>query len=107
MWYIFPQLRGLGISDMAYIYGISGFEEARAYLAHPVLSKRLVEICGALLEHKNKSAYEILGEIDKMKLKSSMTLFAHVSEDGSVFHQVLDTFFGGDADAATLNLLNK
>ena len=107
MWYIFPQLRGLGMSSMAHTYGISGLDEAKAYLAHPVLSKRIYELCGALLEHKDKSACDIFGEIDEMKLKSSMTLFALVSEDGSVFHQVLDTFFGGDADAATLNLLNK
>ncbi len=106
MWYIFPQLRGLGMSRMSYAYGISGIEEAKAYLAHPVLSERLLEICGALLEHKNKSAYDIFGEIDEMKLKSSMTLFALISEDGSVFHQILDAFYGGGMDNATLNLLN-
>ena len=105
MWYIFPQLRGLGKSEMAYVFGISGLEEAKAYLGHPVLSARLIEISEALLEHKDKSAYWIFGEIDGMKLKSSMTLFAYVSEEGSVFHRVLDAFFGGERDGETLMLL--
>jgi uncharacterized protein (DUF1810 family) len=106
MWYIFPQLRGLGTSDMAYVYGISGLDEARAYLNHPKLSGRLQEFCVALLQHKDKSAYEILGDIDAMKLKSSMTLFALVSEDYTVFDEVLESFFGGEMDEATLRLLN-
>ena len=76
MWYIFPQLRGLGRSQMAYSYGINGIEEAKAYLAHPVLSARLIEICEALLEHKGEDIEDILGDIDAMKLRSSMTLFA-------------------------------
>ena len=107
MWYIFPQLRGLGQSRMAHAYGISGLEEAKAYLAHSVLSERLLEICSALLEHKDKSAYDIFGDIDGMKLKSSMTLFALVSEDGSVFHQVLDAFCDGEKDKNTIILLSK
>lgn len=106
MWYIFPQLRGLGMSSVAHTYGISGLDEAKAYLAHPVLSERIYELCVALLEHKDKSAYDIFGEIDEMKLKSSMTLFALVSEDDSVFHQVLEAFYKGEQDKATLNLLN-
>ena len=76
MWYIFPQLRGLGMSSMAHIYGISGLEEAKAYLEHPWLSGRLYELCVALLKHKDKSAIEIFGDVDAMKLKSSMTLLA-------------------------------
>ena len=107
MWYIFPQLRGLGMSPMSYTYGISGLAEAKAYLAHPVLSKRLFEICGALLEHSDKSAFDIFGDIDEMKLKSSMTLFAFTSDTDSVFHKVLDAFFGGETDAITLELINQ
>ena len=107
MWYIFPQLRGLGRSSMAQVYGISGFEEAQAYLEHPWLSGRLYELCVALLHHKDKSAYEILGDIDAMKLKSSMTLFALTSEDYTIFDQVLEQFFDGEMDEVTVNLINK
>ena len=74
MWYIFPQLRGLGRSQMAYTYGINGLEEAKAYLAHPVLSARLIEICEALLEHKDEDIEDILGDVDAMKLRSSMAM---------------------------------
>ena len=105
MWYIFPQLRGLGQSDMAYVYGIAGETEARAYLAHPVLSARLLQISEALLLHKDKSARQIFGDIDGLKLRSSMTLFALQSPPNSVFHQVLDAFFDGEKDAVTLNML--
>ena len=107
MWYIFPQLRGLGMSNMAYAYGISGLDEANAYMAHPVLAERLIEISKAMLVHKDKNAYDILGDIDSLKLKSCMTLFALISDDGSVFHQVLDAFYGGDLDKETLRLLGK
>ena len=107
MWYIFPQFRGLGMSSMAHTYGISGLDEAKAYLEHPVLSERIYELCGVLLEHKDKSTYEIFGSIDEMKLKSSMTLFALISKDGSIFHQVLDFFFDGKMDNVTLQLINN
>lgn len=107
MWYIFPQLRGLGRSQMAYVYGINGLEEAKAYLAHPILSKRLIEISETLLSHKDKSAYKIFGDIDEMKLKSSMTLFAYISEENSIFHQVLDCFFDKKMDEYTLKLINE
>jgi uncharacterized protein (DUF1810 family) len=106
MWYIFPQLRGLGRSSMAHIYGISGLEEAVAYLEHPWLSGRLYELCVALLHHKDKSAYEIFGDIDAMKLKSSMTLFALTSEDYTIFDEVLDAFFEGHMDETTVKLIN-
>ena len=106
MWYIFPQLRGLGRSQMAYTYGINGIEEAKAYLAHPVLSSRLIEISEALLVHKDEIIEDILGDIDAMKLRSSMTLFALISEEGSVFHQVIDCFFDGKIDEYTLKLIN-
>jgi uncharacterized protein (DUF1810 family) len=105
MWFIFPQLRGLGRSQMVYTYGINGIEEARKYLAHPILSARLIEITEALLEHKDKPAYKILGDIDDMKLKSCMTLFSLISENGSVFHQALNYFFDGKQDLNTLNLI--
>ena len=106
MWYMFPQLRGLGTSFMANMYGISGLAEAKAYLAHPVLSGRLYELCGELLKHKDKTALEIFGDIDEMKLKSSMTLFALTSEDYTVFDEVLENFFGGEMDEVTVKLIN-
>lgn len=105
MWFIFPQMRGLGMSDMAYIYGIAGRSEAEAYLVHPVLSARLHEITEALLVLNESNPNVIFGGIDAMKLRSSMTLFAAVSEDGSVFHRALDKFFGGKADQRTVELL--
>ena len=101
MWYIFPQLRGLGRSQMAYVYGINGLKEAKAYLAHPVLSARLIEISEALLDHKDEDIKDILGDIDAMKLRSSMTLFALISKDGSIFHQLLDCFYEGKFDECT------
>ena len=106
MWYMFPQLRGLGTSFMANMYGISGLAEAKAYLAHPVLSERLYELCGELLKHKDKTALEIFGDIDEMKLKSSMTLFALTSEDYTIFDEVLENFFGGEMDEVTVKLIN-
>ena len=105
MWYIFPQLRGLGKSRMAYAYGINGLEEAKAYLAHPVLSSRLIEISEALLEHKDQDIEDILGDIDAMKLRSSMTLFALVSEYDSVFHKVLNQFYDSRKDMHTIELI--
>ena len=106
MWYIFPQLRGLGKSTTSYAYGISGTAEARAYLEHPLLSENLFNICNALLEHKDKSANDIFGSIDEVKLKSSMTLFSCISEEGSVFHMVLEAFFDGARDDKTMILLS-
>ncbi len=106
MWFMFPQLRGLGTSTMAHLYGISGLGEAKAYLAHPVLSARLYELCGELLKHKDKTALEIFGDIDEMKLKSSMTLFALTSEDYTIFDEVLEHFFGGEMDEVTVKLIN-
>ena len=107
MWYIFPQLRGLGTSSMAHTYGISGLDEAKAYLEHPVLSARLYELCGELLKHKEKSANEIFGDIDAMKLKSSMTLFALTSKEHTIFDEALECFFDGERDAITLKLINR
>ena len=104
IWYIFPQLRGLGYSPNAYTYGINGLEEAKAYLEHPVLSARLIEISTALLSHKGESIEDIMGNIDSLNLRSSMTLFAFVSKDSSVFHQVLDYFYDGNMDELTRKL---
>lgn len=104
MWFVFPQLRGLGRSATAQHYGIASVEEARAYLAHPVLGPRLLEVSQAMLGAAG-SAEEILGSIDAMKLRSSMTLFGAVADDPAPFRAVLDRFFGGSDDPATLHLL--
>ena len=107
MWYIFPQLKALGYSETALYYGIADMEEAKSYLAHPILKARLVACCEAILLHKDKSALRILGDIDAMKLKSSMTLFALTSdEENSVFHQVLTQFYDGKMDAKTKEILS-
>jgi uncharacterized protein (DUF1810 family) len=105
MWFVFPQLRALGRSETAYAYGIADAAEARAYLAHPVLSLRLYEISEALLAHKSKKPEAIFGHIDAVKLRSSMTLFALIGEKDSVFYKVLDLFYGGEQDPLTLSLL--
>ncbi|MCR5455378.1 MAG: DUF1810 domain-containing protein [Bacteroidales bacterium] len=102
IWYIFPQIQGLGHSEMCHIYGVYGAEEAREYLQNETLKNRLEEICRALLSHKgNKSALEILGGIDSKKVKSSMTLFDAV-EPNSVFAEVLDAFYDGKRCQRTL-----
>lgn len=106
MWFIFPQLRDLGMSSISRYYGLKGLDEAKAYLDHPVLSGRLYEACGELLKHKDKSAFDIFGDIDEMKLKSSMTLFALASEDYTIFDEVLRCFFDGEMDEATVKLIN-
>ena len=107
MWYIFPQLKALGYSETALYYGIADMEEAKSYLAHPILKARLVACCEAILLHKDKSALRILGDIDAMKLKSSMTLFALASdEENSVFHQVLTQYYDEKMDAKTKEILS-
>jgi uncharacterized protein (DUF1810 family) len=107
MWYIFPQLRGLGFSDMAHRYGIADAAEAAAYLAHSMLGARLLEIARALLALPGSNATAIMGSPDDMKLRSSMTLFAQVPGADAVFQAVLDKFFGGAPDAKTLQLLSR
>ena len=104
IWYIFPQLAVLGHSRNAKYYGLSGYDEAEAYLNHPVLGCRLREITQALLQHKELTAEEILGEIDAMKVKSCMTLFAKVSPD-DIFDEVLNVFYKGSYDKLTLDLM--
>jgi uncharacterized protein (DUF1810 family) len=105
IWYIFPQLAGLGRSQMSRDFAIGSFDEARAYLAHPVLGSRLRECAEALLSIPGRSAEEILGSVDAMKVRSCMTLFHRAAPDESVFTQVLDRFYGGVADATTDELL--
>lgn len=105
MWYIFPQLSGLGSSPMARRYALSGLEEAKAFLAHPLLGTRLVHISALLLSLETNKPTEIFGFPDDIKLRSSMTLFAPARPEEPVFQQVLDRFFGGDKDPLTLRLL--
>jgi uncharacterized protein (DUF1810 family) len=101
MWFVFPQIAGLGRSPMAQEYAIGSLDEARAYLEHPVLGPRVRESARVLTEHAGLSPEDIFGGIDAMKLRSSMTLFAHAGPDEPVFAAVLERFFGGDRDAAT------
>ena len=105
MWFVFPQFAGLGFSQMSVRYAIKSLDEARAYLAHPVLGPRLVECAGAVLAITGRSALEIFGSPDDMKLRSSATLFAAVSPEDSVFHQLLARYFDGRKDDATLRLI--
>jgi len=102
MWFVFPQLAGLGFSAMAQRYAIRSADEARAYLAHPVLGPRLRECATALLAYRDRSALDILGSPDDLKLRSSATLFAQVAEADSPFHRLLRAFFGGHADDRTV-----
>ncbi len=106
MWYIFPQLKGLGFSDTARFYGIENREEAKAYLEHPVLGSRLREICGELLTLSSSDPHDIFGSPDDMKLKSCATLFLLVQpSDENIFKKILDKFFGGEIDLETEKLL--
>ena len=108
IWFIFPQLKGLGFSYNAQYYGIEDSNEAKAYLNHPVLGPRLLEISGELLKlQENDSAVVMGGSPDDMKLQSSMTLFAAVSENDSVFHRVLEKFFDGKMDEKTLIMFGR
>ncbi len=105
MWFIFPQVAGLGFSAMAQRYAISSLDEAQAYLAHPVLGTRLRQCVSILLELKDRSAHEIFGSPDDMKLHSSLTLFDRAAPDETLFAQALDRYFGGRPDQATLERL--
>ena len=106
MWYIFPQVRGLGMSPPSWEYGIVSLEEAAAFLADPYLGSNLREICEALMQLETNNAAEVFGSIDKKKLRSSMTLFVCVAGEDSVFQRVLDKFFGGKGDNQTKRILN-
>lgn len=105
MWYIFPQMKGLGHSSMSEYYGIRDLDEARAYLADPVLGKHLIEMCEALLSLDTDDAAEVMGQPDDRKLKSSMTLFDAATESLDVFQMVLDKYYHGKKDCRTIKML--
>lgn len=107
MWFIFPQLAGLGFSAMAQHYAIGSLAEARAYLAHPVLGARLRECSALVLAVQGATVHGIFGSPDNMKFHSSMTLFAQAAPDEALFRDCLDKYFGGVPDRATLDLLHK
>jgi uncharacterized protein (DUF1810 family) len=106
MWYIFPQLADLGLSSTAKFYGIKDVTEASAYLAHPVLGQRLIDISTAMLQVEGKTANQILGSPDDLKLRSSMTLFSLVQPTNPVFQAVLDKYYGGELDEKTMELVS-
>jgi uncharacterized protein (DUF1810 family) len=105
MWYIFPQISGLGFTDFNVLYAIQNKEEATQYLNHPVLGKRLIEITKAVVEIEEKTALEIFGKPDERKLKSSMTLFSILNDPNPIFQQVLDKYYKGMKDENTLQLI--
>jgi len=106
MWYVFPQLKGLGRSETARYYGIENRAEAKAYLAHPLLGSRLLEIAGELLKLESSDATVVFGRPDDLKLKSSMTLF-YLVDGNPTFKAVLDKYFGGEIDEVTADQLDK
>jgi uncharacterized protein (DUF1810 family) len=101
MWFVFPQIAGLGYSPVSRTYAITSLAEARAYLAHPVLGARLAECAAILAGLPDRTAEQIFGEVDALKLRSSMTLFMHAAPGEPVFRLVLDRYFGGVPDSAT------
>lgn len=105
MWFVFPQLAGLGVSPMSIRYAIASLEEARRYLAHPILGPRLEECTRILTEHSDVSAHDIFGSTDAMKLRSSMTLFMRAAPQSPLFRDVIDRYFDGRPDDATDALL--
>src|SRR3954454_23429685 len=107
MWYVFPQIDGLGMSPTSRRFAIRNLAEAKAYLAHPVLGPRLVAIAEAAVRLENRSAAEIFGSPDDMKLRSCATLFARASPEESVFQRILDKYFDGEPDQATVRLLRS
>lgn len=107
MWYMFPQLRGLGQSHMAYVYGIADLQEARTFAADPLLGSNLRCITQALLDQPTRNAFGIFGGIDAMKLRSCMTLFELADPDCGLYARVLEEFFGGMRDQKTLEILHE
>ena len=107
IWFVFPQLRGLGRSPTAAHYGIASLDEARAYLAHDVLGPRLAECTRLVLAIDGRSVEDIFGWPDNLKVRSSMTLFAHATDDNADFRGVLDKFYGGEEDPATVERLSQ
>lgn len=107
MWYIFPQIEGLGFSSTSKFYAIANLDEAAQFLQHPVLGKRLIEICQALLALKANDAQQVFGTPDHLKLRSCMTLFASAKNTDPVFQSVLNKFFNGRMDEKTLAILTQ
>lgn len=106
MWYIFPQIQGLGFSDATKLYAIKDLKEATAYYVHPVLGPRLIKIAKELLNHSDKTAQEIFGDPDDLKLRSSMTLFAAVPGADPIFREIIQLFFNGEEDHKTQRILD-
>ena len=106
IWFVLPQLRGLGRSELAHRYGLADADEARAYLAHPVLGPRLLACVQALLVHRDRTADAMLGSVDAMKLRSCLTLFMQVAPQYPEFAQALQQFYRGEPDTQTLRLLS-
>jgi uncharacterized protein (DUF1810 family) len=107
MWYIFPQLDGLGFSSMAQRYSIKSIEEAQAFLDHPILGSRLLECAEAVIAVEERSITEVFGSTDALKLRSCATLFALLSPSGSVFHRILEKYYYGERDDKTLRIFEK
>ena len=107
MWFVFPQTTGLGTSELSRRYAISSLEEARRYLAHPVLGERLEECARVLVELHGRSVEDIFGPVDAMKLRSSTTLFARAAPERPLFRDILDRYFGGLEDEATVAQLQR
>ncbi|MCD7709135.1 MAG: DUF1810 domain-containing protein [Clostridiales bacterium] len=107
IWYIFPQLKGLGMSGMSDYYGLADLKEAQAYMENEILRSHLIEISEALLGLENQDIEDIMGYPDDLKLRSSMTLFQAASPDTEVFKKVLDKYYGGAGDEMTLSILSR
>ena len=107
VWYIFPQIEGLGRSDTAKLYSIKSLDEGRTYLEHPVLGQRLVEACEILLSLKDASMDEVMGYADDLKLLSSMTLFETLSDSNSIFTKIIELYFEDVRDDASLKILQR
>lgn len=107
MWFIFPQLKRLGRSSTSEFYGISSLDEAKAYLQHPILGPRLLECTKLVIEIQGSCAEDIFGEVDAMKFRSCMTLFAQAALENRVFAHALEKYFGGEPDGLTLSILKE
>jgi len=107
MWFIFPQIKGLGQSDTAILYAINDLKEATDYLEHPILGKHLIEISELLLTFKRKSADGIFGDLDARKLRSCITLFSMTENTNPIFQEILDAFFSGEKDPITVSIINS
>ncbi|MDR6763979.1 uncharacterized protein (DUF1810 family) [Flavobacterium sp. 2755] len=107
MWFIFPQIKGLGTSDTSNLYAIADLKEASEFLEHPILGKHLIEISEILLTFKRKSADGIFGDLDARKLRSSMTLFSMAENTNPIFQEILDAFFSGESDPLTISIINS